>query len=441
MSINITVHSSQAPPSSSGGNPFASLESIRKAENDKLRKTRLEQVRQQSKQLAAKVRQNFKTAKQKELANVEKLKEAELKTWKKKHIAKLQADYQHCLEDVGEAHKAAEAADQCEIWFQERKATQQAAAIQRGRQAELKLAKDIQDREDRKPKKKKNYIPTKSVGTQASAPVEQKKDVPVQVDDTSSYANTVSAFEQFKKGSKANSVPDVRVPDRLLSPDFLSSDEELLLGTGKNKENIPSHNSASDKRVETLYYNPTSFTSPETIQHQASAIRQQPIKPFTQVSEFVKRRREEKSYKHAHPHDTAAKDIPTYSSQKNVQFDDLSENTLSFPTSTAMDRSILESPRKPVRKLVVDHPKVIPVVKTTKPSPSKQSTTTTTGSNSAEGTSKVQYYDYNTKYRKEYDQPRSFVQRNDKPQDGELNAMQEASRLERLQNEMLNARR
>ncbi|XP_021705269.1 titin [Aedes aegypti] len=435
MSINITVHSSQAP-SSSGGNPFANLESVRKAENDKLRKARLEQVRQQSKQLAAKVRRNFQTAKEKELANVEKLREAELKNWKQRHIAKLQADYQHCLEDVGEAHKAAEAAEQCEVWFQEKKATQQAAALQRGRQAEQKLAKDIQDREARKSKKKKEYVPTKSVAVQVSAPAEQKKDAPVQVDDSSTYANTVSAFEQFKKGSKANSVPDLRMHDRPLSPDFLSSDEELLHGIDKNKENIPTINSTTSKRIDTLYCNPTSFTSPETIQQQASAIRQQPIKPFTQVSEFVKRRREEKLHQHAHPHEPITKDIPTYCSQKNVQFDDLSENTLSFPTSTALDRSILESPRKPVRKLV-EQPKVIPLKG--KPSPSKRSTT---DSNSAGATSsKVQYYDYNTKYRKEYDQPSAFVQRNDKPREGELNAMQEASRLERLQAEMLKARR
>nr|XP_029728900.1 LOW QUALITY PROTEIN: titin-like [Aedes albopictus] len=442
MSINITVHSSQ-PAAPSGSNPFASLESVRKAENDKLRKARLEQVRQQSKQLAAKVRRNFKTAKEKELANVEKLREAELKSWKQKHIAKLQTDYQHCLEDVGEAHKAAEAADQCEIWFQEKRATQQAAALQRGRQAEQKLAKDIQDRESRKVKKKRDYVPSKSVAIQVSVPAEQKKDAPVQVDDSSSYANTVSAFEQFKRGSKANSVPDLRVPDdRPLSPDFLSSDEELLPATGKNKENIPAQSSASSKRIDTLYYNPTSFTSPETIQHQASTTQQKPIKPFTQISDFVRRRRQEKSHQYAHPHDPPMKDFPTYSSQKIVQFDDLSENTLSFPTSAAMGGSILESPRKPVRKLV-EHPKTIPI-KSKASSPSKRSATATTDSTtSAVGatSSKVQYYDFNTKYRKEYDQPSAFVTRNDHPREGELNAMQEADRLERLQAEMLNARR
>ncbi|XP_065079663.1 interaptin [Ochlerotatus camptorhynchus] len=441
MSINITVHSSQ-PPSSSSNNPFASLESVRKAENDKLRKTRLEQVRQQSKQLAANVRRKVEAAKQKELANVDKLKQAELKSWKQKHITKLQADYQHCLEDVGEAHKAAEAAEQCEIWFQEKKATQQATAIQRGRHAEAKL---VQDRESRKPKKRKEYKPTKSIAVQVSVPAEkpmeeQKKDVPIQIDDSSSSVNTISAFEQFKKCSKANSVPDLRMQDRPLSPDFLSSDEEVPTGIGKNKENFPYHNTKSSKRVDTLYYNPTSFTSPDTLQQHLPAAPQ--LKPFTQVSEFIKRRREDRSHKYAHPTGSAPKDIPTYSSQKNVQFDDLSENTLSFPTSTAMDRSILESPRKPVRKLV-DQPRALPIKAQSKGSHSKQSTTisSSVGSLTEPGTSKVQYYDYNTKYRKEYDQPTSFVQRIDKPKDGELNAMQEATRLVRLQNEMLNARR
>lgn len=436
MSINITVHSSQ-PSSSSSRNPFASLESVRKAENDKLRKTRLEQVRQQSKLLAAKVRRKVEAATQKELANVDKVKRAELKIWKQKHITKLQADYKQCLEDVGEAHKAAEAADQCEIWFEEKKAAQQATAIYRGRQAETKLAQDIRDRENTKPKRKKEYKPTKSVAVQASVPVdkpleEKKKDVTIQADDHSSSTNTQSAFEQFKKGKMVNSVQDLRMQDRPLSPDFVSSDEELTIDLGKNKENMPSQDTKSGTRLETIYYNPTSFTSPDTLQQNMPTASQ--LKPFTQVSEFIKRRREDRSHK--------SREIPTYSSQKNVQFDDLSENTLSFPTSTAMDRSIPESPRKPVRK-AVDQPRAIPSRTLSRGSPSKQSTTisSSVGSRMEPGTSKVQYYDYNTKYRKEYDQPSSFVQRNDKPKEGELNAMQEAARLERLQEEMLIARR
>lgn len=97
MSVNITVHAAapEAHP-----DPFASLESVRKADSDKRRRARLEQVRQQSKELAAKVRRNFKTAKQKELANVEKIKQEELKRWKQKNISQLQSEYQFCLEDV-----------------------------------------------------------------------------------------------------------------------------------------------------------------------------------------------------------------------------------------------------------------------------------------------------------------------------------------------------
>ncbi|XP_053692812.1 uncharacterized protein LOC128741204 [Sabethes cyaneus] len=444
MSINITVHAKDQPTPSTlkeaSSNPFASLETVRKAENERRRKARLEQVRQQSKELAAKVRKNYQTAKQQQLACVQKVKQDELKRWKQQNIAKLQAEYKQCLDEVGEAHKAAEAAEQCEVWFQERKATQQAAALSRGKQAEAKLAEQQRERKSRQTKTKKDYKPSKSVGIQVSVPVKEN-----QTDESVSSANTLSAFEQYKKGSKARSAENLPVQQsHLLSPEFISSDEdEHLAGAGKNKENIPSQNVPS-KRIDTLYYNATSFTSPETLHslapgsHQTTQLNKSTtLKPFTQVSDLVRRRREHtSSQKYSQPQGS-------YSSQKNVQFDDFSENTLSFPTSAALDRSILESPRKPVRKSV-EQPKVPPVVVSSKmkslttTSPSKQSTHRAQAS-PGDG-SKVQYYDYNTKYRKEYDQPTSLVQRNEKV-DGTLNAMQEAVRYERLQQDMLNARR
>ena len=54
----------------------------------------------------------------------------------------------------------------------------------------------------------------------------------------------------------------------------------------------------------------------------------------------------------------------------------------------------------------------------------------------------MQYYDHLTKYRKEYEQPAGLVHRNEKGAgEGEMNAMQEAARHERLQAEMLKARK
>ncbi|KAL1402178.1 hypothetical protein pipiens_006201 [Culex pipiens pipiens] len=437
MSVNITVHAAapEAHP-----DPFASLESVRKADSDKRRRARLEQVRQQSKELAAKVRRNFKTAKQKELANVEKIKQEELKRWKQKNISQLQSEYQFCLEDVGEAHKAAEAAEQCEIWFQEKKAAQQAAALVRGKQAETKLAEQIQQRESQRPRKRKEYKPSKSVGIQVNSPPQKplvdQPAAPIRraQDDSSSSVNTPSAFEQFRKGPKTKSVPDLRS----LSPGFVSSsDEELLLpSSGKNKENIPSHNSARTG-PDTLYYNANSFTSPDTLHYNHSQPPQKittrpaasipPLKPFTQVSDFIKRRRD--------THKPTPYQTTTYSSQKAVQFDaDLSENTLSFPTSTALDQdhSMQESPRKPARKLL-ERPRAPPTTATV--SSSKQSV-------GEGGSTKVQYYDHLTKFRKEYEQPLGMVHRNGKgANEGEMNAMQEAERHERLQEEMLKARR
>ncbi|XP_055640632.1 uncharacterized protein LOC129778024 [Toxorhynchites rutilus septentrionalis] len=452
MSINITVHSNGHPTTSSK-NPFASLESVRKADNEERRRARLEQVRQQSKELAAKVRRNFQKAKQQELCNVEKVKQAELKRWKQKHITKLQSNYQACLEDVGEAHRAAEAAEQCEIWFQEKKATQQANALLRGRQAEAKRAEENQERE-----KRKEYKPMKSVGVQAIVPIEKpleskKQGTDVHADESVSSANTFSAFEQFKKGSIMKSSLPAGNDRPLIWPEFIFSDEDAAV-SGKNKENIPSNNSPI-KTMETLYYNPTTYTSPETLGNHVpsttNSTRPAALKPFTQVSDYIQRRREERSQKIPPVSAHIAREQASYSSQKIVQFDEHSENTLSFPTSAALDRSILESPRKPVRKLL-EQPKPLPLTSANVRPPivppkgkdsiasSVKHSTHGSATSVGEATSRVQYYDYNTKYRKEYDQPSSLVQRNEKVE-GELNAMQEASRLERLQDEMLKARR
>uniref|UniRef100_A0A1Y9H2L5 Uncharacterized protein n=1 Tax=Anopheles dirus TaxID=7168 RepID=A0A1Y9H2L5_9DIPT len=457
MSVGVTVHDVDLPPA----NPLDDLENVRKAANEKLRIRRLVEVRQQSKQLAAKVRQNYQQAKEKELAKIEQTKREELKCWKRKHIRQLQDEYARGVCEVGEAHRAAEAAEECAVWFEEKRAAQQATALQRGKTAEANAARERERKEALKEAKtrKKPYVPSKSIAVQASIPVEDSSvGEPLQARATvpneisTSTDPTPSPYEQFRSSRKQNvGLPTVH--ETLAS----ESDDDLYCpGTAyqRDKENVPNRTDhvAQD-------YNATAFTSPSDFQPTVVEP-QRRLQPFTQITELIQQRRHRQQQQLPGPYDTRPP-APTYrvtpagayAIQKTVQFDDMSDNTLSFPTSSVLtndDRpfpiAAAESPRKVAPRKLVEKPRVSPVqqgvqsasVVTKRGKAVLPESSTASGSYGGEST-KVQYYDCNTKFRKEYDQPVGFVQREERRMDGPT-GMEEANRYEELQQKLASAR-
>uniref|UniRef100_A0A182QP15 Uncharacterized protein n=1 Tax=Anopheles farauti TaxID=69004 RepID=A0A182QP15_9DIPT len=457
MSVGVTVHEVDLSPA----NPLVDLESARKNVNEKLRIRRLVEVRQQSKQLAAKVRQNYQQAKEKELAKIERTKREELKAWKRRHIRQLQDEYARNVCEVGEAHRAAEAAEECAVWFEEKRATQQAIALQRGKTAEANVARERERKEALKEAKarKKAYVPSKSIAVQATLPViDSSVGEPLQArsteptDFSSSSGPTPSPYEQFCLSRKQKTtLPTVH--ETIASE---SEDELHCPGTAYqlDKENVPNP-------MEHLQdYNATAFTSPSDFRP-IVVEPQRPLQPFTQITELIQQRRQRQQPQHNAPYDTrppTATQRPisagTYGVQKTVQFDDMSDNTLSFPTSSVLtndDRPFTiapaGSPRKvPPRKLV-EKPRVSPVqqgvqsasivTKRGKAVPPVESSTASVSYGGA--STKVQYYDCNTKFRKEYDQPVGFVQREERRTDHPT-GMEEANRYEELQQKLASAR-
>uniref|UniRef100_A0A182P784 Uncharacterized protein n=1 Tax=Anopheles epiroticus TaxID=199890 RepID=A0A182P784_9DIPT len=459
MSVSVTVHDVD-PLSPVVPNPLADLESVRKIANEKLRIRRLVQVREQSKQLAAKVRQNYQQAKEKELAKIEQTKREEVKAWKRQQIRQLQDEYARNVCEVGEAHRAAEAAEECAVWFEEKRATQQAVALQRGKAAEANEAQERERKEAEKiaKQRKKHYVPKKSVAIQASipvsAPTEQERKHTIALEDCDTSTDpTPSPYEQFRLKRNTGSVHHKHPSETILS----DSEEEAIPytpGPGRtaqtDKENIP--------RGGLQDYSATAFTSPSDLRVQQEPPATRRLQPFTQITELIQQRRQRQ-----HTLDDTlqpAGGTAHYGIQKSVQFDDLSDNTLSFPTSTVLthdnDRiaGALESPRKvPPRKTVesvqlhhhhqpVGVQKVSATVGNNKrrqafPLVSAGSTTTTTSSDAA--CTKVQYYDCNTMHRKEYDQPVGYVRREERRSD-DPTGMEEANRYELLQQELAKAR-
>uniref|UniRef100_A0A182MN26 Uncharacterized protein n=1 Tax=Anopheles culicifacies TaxID=139723 RepID=A0A182MN26_9DIPT len=460
MSVSVTVHDVDQPMVP---NPLADRESVRKIANEKLRIQRLVQVRQQSKQLAAKVRQNYQQAKEKELAKIEQTKREELKAWKRQHIRALKDEYARGVCEVGEAHRAAEAAEECAVWFEEKRATKQAVALQRGKTAEAKAARERNLKEAQKEAKqrKKQYVPSKSIAVQTAIPsvevpatvVNAEKDAILADGDTSTEP-TPSPYEQFR--SSRHGKPLHTLPETNLSE---SEDERYCPGSRgvhNDKENVPAMGHE---------YSATAFTSPSDFRPNTvtppTITKPQRLQPFTQITELIQqRRRQRQNSLHDETRQPSGAYRDTYGTQKTVQFDNLSDNTLSFPTSSVLthdDRPFPigtnESPRKAPPRKMVEKPKTLPSVqiseqqrqeetalgKRRKKAVPPESSSSTSASYGGACSTKVQYYDCNTKYRKEYDQPVGFVQREDH-RSNDPTGMEEANRYELLQQELAKAR-
>ncbi|XP_052902955.1 uncharacterized protein LOC128310371 [Anopheles moucheti] len=461
MSVSVTVHDVDLPMVS---NPLADLESVRKIANEKLRIRRLVQVRQQSKQLAAKVRQNYQQAKEKELAKIEQTKREEVKAWKRQHVRTLQDEYARNACEVGEAHRAAEAAEECAVWFEEKRATQQAVALQRGKIAEANATRERDRKAAEKEAKlrKKQYVPSKSIAVQtvnpvvvlpAPAPVDARKDTAaIPADGDSSTEPTPSPYEHFRSSRQRKDVHPT-LPVTILSE---SEDEHYcpgIISAHIDKENVPTVGHE---------YSATAFTSPSDFRTNVvsppAPPKPQRLQPFTQITELIQQRRRQRQHSlHDETRQPSAAYRDTYGTQKTVQFDNLSDNTLSFPTSSVLthdDRpfplATNESPRKVPPRKMVEKPKTVPLSQRSNPQqvevvgkhrkkavlPESSSSTASYGGACS---TKVQYYDCNTKYRKEYDQPVGFVQREDHRSD-DPTGMEEADRYELLQQELAKAR-
>ncbi|XP_040155482.1 uncharacterized protein LOC120895858 isoform X2 [Anopheles arabiensis] len=352
MSVGVTVHDVD-PLSSAGANPLADLESVRKIANEKLRIRRLVQVREQSKQLAAKVRQNYQLAKEKELAKIEQTKRDEVNAWKRQQIRHLQDEYARSVCEVGEAHRAAEAAEECAVWFEEKRATQQAVALQRGKVAEANAARERERKEAEKTAKqrKKPYVPTKSIAVQASIPVGapevmQPKHAPLPEDCDTSSEPTPSPYEQFRARRNPSAMQGKPPP-----PTSLSESED-----------------------ESAFFAGTVLTHDNDAGGPCESPRKMPPRKMV----------------------TAAKGV----------------QQVATTVGSKRGKAVL-------------------------PAMSGSSSTTTTSSNAA--CAKVQYYDCNTMYRREYDQPVGYVQREERRQD-DPTGMEEANRYELLQQELAKAR-
>ncbi|XP_012234014.2 uncharacterized protein [Linepithema humile] len=134
MSIHVTV----------SGNPvnirrgrmvLSDLDQIKKNERDRRRRLRLEQVRQQSKEISNRLLERAKKIAKEELSKLEKDGKSELKQMHDRKIMEIQQKYQEDLEDIGQAHTSAALQPDVDAIIEEERRKDRAVALKRGKDA------------------------------------------------------------------------------------------------------------------------------------------------------------------------------------------------------------------------------------------------------------------------------------------------------------------
>ncbi|XP_014616747.1 PREDICTED: uncharacterized protein LOC106793955 isoform X1 [Polistes canadensis] len=141
MSINVTV----------SGNPInirrgrvvlSDLDQIKKNERDRRRRLRLEQVRQQSKEISNRLLERAKNIAQQELGKLEKDDKSELKRLHERKIMEIQEKYQEDMENIGQAHLAAVLESEALADIEDETDRNRETALKRGKEA-LELLKRV----------------------------------------------------------------------------------------------------------------------------------------------------------------------------------------------------------------------------------------------------------------------------------------------------------
>ncbi|KAL2740854.1 uncharacterized protein V1478_000995 [Vespula squamosa] len=134
MSINVTV----------SGNPInirrgrvvlSDLDQIKKNERDRRRRLRLEQVRQQSKEISNRLLERAKNIAQQELEKLEKDEKSELKRLHERKIMEIQQRYQEDMENIGQAHLAAILESEALANIEDETERNREVALKRGKEA------------------------------------------------------------------------------------------------------------------------------------------------------------------------------------------------------------------------------------------------------------------------------------------------------------------
>lgn len=207
MSINVTVTGN--PVSIRRGKMITTDTSYSKNEFEKRRIMRLEQVRQQSKDIAEDIRTKVRKEKRKHMKHIEEEGREKLKNWQNRKLLELQTQYKNALQEIGIGHKEAESlVDEQEV-LEELKEHNQQVSIQRGHEAFTKL-----------------QVQKNEASLNKCIPIQRKKLVR---DIENNRASIVSNQKTNKKKSNINiNIPESESTGESESGSKMSADNNLL---------------------------------------------------------------------------------------------------------------------------------------------------------------------------------------------------------------------
>ncbi|XP_046742128.1 uncharacterized protein LOC124408891 [Diprion similis] len=258
MSINVTVNGN--PVSIRRGRMVLSdLDQIKKNERDRRRKLRLEQVRQQSKEISNRLLERAKNVSKAQLTQLEKDGRSELRQMHDQKIMDLQRKYQEDMEDIGRAHASAALQPDVETLLEADRKKNRLIAAERGREARqrLKDSTQVDDGHTALHERQRQVREMENARASMVANLPKKsctKNNSDQASDSSDNENTVRTSPKKKREKKTNrfqtSVPKVVVQ---------SSDVQVVVSNPKAKRTeqqpgpsrVPMHKAETESKRST----------------------------------------------------------------------------------------------------------------------------------------------------------------------------------------------
>ncbi|XP_005185028.2 uncharacterized protein LOC101901365 [Musca domestica] len=154
MSVNITVNGNFVSKHCQRNPLLLDREKAKKELEEERRKKRLLQVREQSKQIAEKIRNDVKETKRKEIQKYEATKAQEFETWRKQALQRNKNEFSEAIFQLGAAHKVAKAENQA-------KAEKRTAAKPQSSYKDFKKQMEARRRNNEKLQKEKPSVSNK----------------------------------------------------------------------------------------------------------------------------------------------------------------------------------------------------------------------------------------------------------------------------------------
>ncbi|XP_012274667.1 uncharacterized protein LOC105696631 isoform X2 [Orussus abietinus] len=396
MSINVTVNGN--PISIRRGRMVLSdLDQIKKCERDRRRRLRLEQVRQQSKEISNRLLERARNVTEKELSRLEKDGKSELKKMHDRKIMDIQQKYQEELEDIGQAHISATLQPDAETLIEAKNRKNRVSAIERGKEAGQRL-KETSQKENPQATHQKRLQQVREVENVRSSLVanlskrsctkkccEDYSDVLEEEDINnvpSQQKSPVKTKEQ--KLNKASSVKPTsnQIDSKVIAEkQKAKSPPRIISSTGQNKSFSPQPGPSGLQKIRSFKHD--SETTSEMSRTASTIPRLQDIAEVSGDSDDQEPR---KSTPVSKVTPSKADKIASYNPEDYKPQSSVSSST----SSLSDDSSYFSDGGKESRK-----------------------TKTTPKHHTSLAGSKVQLYDHNTRQRNAYDRPAGLVERTD----------------------------